>query len=51
MLCEVVKKAFPKEDLDIQVDDFGYFCVKGVHINYKKNPIIVCFQIVSQYTE
>ena len=42
ILSAIIKKLFPQVDgLEIKVDDFGYFCVKGVHVSFNKNLIVV----------
>ncbi|CAB3982302.1 Hypothetical predicted protein [Paramuricea clavata] len=49
ILSQLVKKTFPHENLQITVEDFGYFCVNGVSVHIDKNRVVRIEQIVLQF--
>lgn len=40
-----MRKTFPQENLEITVEDFGYFCVNGVVIQINKNRVVVGYYL------
>ena len=48
ILSAIIKKLFPQDGLEIKVDDFGYFCVKGVHVSFNKNLIVVGVELIQE---